>query len=127
MRRTIERRALIPGGFGSLVAVAIALTPGARAASEETLRPPRPKTVLLPDAGPHRASRVLRLAGILTGREDQVHLWWQVLKQEGEDIVNGRRPINRIGGNRISINHMVVIKHQNKLIRDVGDFIEQGC
>ena len=52
---------------------------------------------------------------ILTGGDDQVHLRRQVLEQKGEGIVN-----------RFGINHMVVVKNQDKIVRDGGDFIEQG-
>ncbi len=29
--------------------------------------------------------------------------------------------------NRCGINHVVVVQHEDKIIRDGGDFIEQGC
>ena len=53
---------------------------------------------------------------ILTGGNDQVHLWRQVLEQKGEGIVN-----------RFGINHMVVVQDKDEMVRDGGDFIEQGC
>ena len=53
--------------------------------------------------------------GILTGGDDQVHLWRQVLEQKGEGIVN-----------RFGINHVVVVKDEDEIVRDGGDFIEQG-
>ncbi len=52
---------------------------------------------------------------ILTGGDDQVHLWRQVLEQKGEGLVN-----------RFGINHMVIIQHQDEVVRNGGDFIEQG-
>ena len=52
---------------------------------------------------------------ILTGGDDQVHLWRQVLEQKGEGIVN-----------RFGINHVVVVKDEDEIVRDGGDFIEQG-
>src|SRR3972149_1513065 len=52
---------------------------------------------------------------ILTGGDDQVHLWWQMLEQKGEGIVN-----------RFGINNMVVVKDEDEIVRDGGDFIEQG-
>ncbi len=54
--------------------------------------------------------------GILAGGNDQVHLWRQVLKQKGEGIVN-----------RFGIKHVVVVKDEDEIVRDGGDFIEQGC
>jgi len=53
---------------------------------------------------------------ILTGGDDQVHLGWQVLEQKGEGMVN-----------RFGINHVVVVKNEDEIVRDGGDFIEQGC
>ena len=53
---------------------------------------------------------------ILTGGDDQVHLWRQVLEQKGEGFVN-----------RFGINHMVVVQDEDEIVRDGGDFIEQGC
>ena len=52
---------------------------------------------------------------ILTGGDDQVHLWRQVLEQKGEGIVN-----------RFGINHVVVVQDEDEIVRDGGDFIEQG-
>ena len=54
--------------------------------------------------------------GILTGGNDQVHLWRQVLEQKGEGLVN-----------RFGINNVVVVKDEDEIVRDGGDFIEQGC
>ena len=53
---------------------------------------------------------------ILTGGDDQMHLWWQVLEQKGEGIVN-----------RFGINDVVVVEDEDEIVRDGGDFIEQGC
>src|SRR5450756_2378694 len=53
---------------------------------------------------------------ILTRGDYQVHRWWQVLEEKGEGIVN-----------RFGINRMVVIKDEDEIVRDSGDFIEQGC
>ena len=39
-----------------------------------------------------------------------------MLEQKGEDVVN-----------RFGINHMVVVQDKDEMIRDGGDFIEQGC
>jgi len=54
--------------------------------------------------------------GILTGGDDQVHLQRLVLEQKGEGMVNG-----------FGINHVVVVKDEDEILRDGGDFIEQGC
>ena len=51
---------------------------------------------------------------ILAGGDDQVHLWRQVLKQKGQGIVN-----------RFGIKHVVVVKDEDEIVRDGGDFIEQ--
>ena len=52
---------------------------------------------------------------ILTGGDDQVHLGWQVLEQKGEGLVN-----------RFGINQVVVVQDEDEIVRDGGDFIEQG-
>ena len=52
---------------------------------------------------------------ILTGGDDQVHLRRQVLEQKGEGIVN-----------RFGIDHVVVVKDEDEIVRDGGDFVEQG-
>src|SRR3712207_5802625 len=52
---------------------------------------------------------------ILAGGDDQVHPWWQVLQQKGEGIVD-----------RSGINDVVVVEDENEIVRDGGDFIEQG-
>src|SRR3712207_6093634 len=52
---------------------------------------------------------------ILTGGYDQVHLWWQVLQQKAEGIVN-----------RCGINDVVVVEDENEIVRDGGDLIEQS-
>ena len=44
-----------------------------------------------------------------------MHLWRQVLEQKGEGIVN-----------RLGINHVVVVEDEDEMVRDGGDFIEQG-
>ena len=53
---------------------------------------------------------------ILTGGDDQVHLWRQVFEQKGEGFVN-----------RFGINQMVVVQDKDEIVREGGDFIEQGC
>jgi hypothetical protein len=53
---------------------------------------------------------------ILTGSDDQVHLRWQVLEHKGEGILN-----------RLGINQVVIVKDEDEIIRDSGDFVEQGC
>ena len=53
---------------------------------------------------------------ILTGGDDQVHLWRQVLEQKGQGLVN-----------RFGINHVVVVKDEDEIVRDGGNFIDQGC
>jgi hypothetical protein len=50
------------------------------------------------------------------GGDNQVHVWWQVLEQKGENIVN-----------RFGINHVVVVKDEDEMIWEGGNFIEQGC
>jgi hypothetical protein len=45
-----------------------------------------------------------------------VHLWWQVLEQKGEGMVN-----------RFGLNNVVVVKDEGEIVRDGGDFIEQSC
>ena len=52
---------------------------------------------------------------ILAGGYDQVHLWWQVLEQKGESIIN-----------RFGINSVVVVKDEDEIVRDDDDLIEQG-
>jgi len=54
--------------------------------------------------------------GILTGGDDQVHLWRQVLEQKGERLVN-----------RWRIDHVVVIQDEDEIVREGDDLIEQGC
>ena len=54
---------------------------------------------------------------ILPRGDDQVHLGRLVLEQKGEGLRDTRFGINR----------MVVVKDENEIIRDGGDFIEQGC
>src|SRR3990172_4886909 len=51
---------------------------------------------------------------ILTGGNDQVHLWRQMLEQKGEGLVN-----------RFGINKMVVVKDEDEIIREGGDLVEQ--
>ena len=52
----------------------------------------------------------------LTGGDHQMHVWWQVFNQKGESIVN-----------RFGINQVVVVKDEDEIIRDGGDFeLEQG-
>ena len=70
---------------------------------------------------PRARNRARGRCGILTGGNDQVHLWRQVLEQKGEGGVDGLRHVNRFG-----INHMVVIQDEDEMVRDGGDFIEQG-
>ena len=53
---------------------------------------------------------------ILSGGDHQVHLRGQVLDQKGESIVNG-----------FGINHMVIIKDEDEIVRDGCDFIKQHC
>ncbi len=53
---------------------------------------------------------------ILTGGDDQVHLGRQVLEQKGEGFVN-----------RFGIDHMVVVKDEDEMVRDGGDLVEQDC
>ena len=52
---------------------------------------------------------------VLTGGDDQVHLWRQVLDQEGEGIVD-----------RFGIDNVVVVEDEDEIVRDGGDFVEQG-
>ena len=44
-----------------------------------------------------------------------MHLGWQVLEQKGEGMVN-----------RFGIDHVVVVQDEDEIVRDGGDFIEQG-
>lgn len=87
MRRKIEPLRLIPDGFGPLLGILLVFARGTRAPCEDAPRPALPRTALLPDAGPHRASRILRLAGVLTGREVRV----EDKSLNGETIVIDRR------------------------------------
>ena len=64
---------------------------------------------------PRARNRARGRCGILTGGDDQVHLRRQVLEQKGEGSVN-----------RFGINHVVVVKDEDEIVRDSGDFIEQG-
>src|ERR671916_2120492 len=52
---------------------------------------------------------------ILTGSDDQVHPWRQVLEQKDEGIVN-----------RSGVNNVVVIEDQDEIVRDGGGLVEQG-
>ena len=52
---------------------------------------------------------------ILPGSDEQVHLGWQVLDQEGKDTVN-----------RFCINSVVVVEDKDEIVRDSGDFIDQS-
>jgi hypothetical protein len=52
---------------------------------------------------------------ILAGGDDEVHSWRQVLDQEGEGIVY-----------RVGINEVVVIEHEEEIVRDGSSFVEQG-
>ena len=52
---------------------------------------------------------------VLAGGDDQVHLRRQVLEQKGEGIVD-----------RSGIDHVVVVKDEDEIVRDGGDFVEQG-
>src|SRR5688572_25284892 len=45
-----------------------------------------------------------------------MHLGWQVLDQKGEGLVN-----------RFGLNNVVVVKDEDKIIRNGGDFVEQSC
>ena len=65
---------------------------------------------------PRARSRARGRWWILTGGDDQVHLWRQMLEQKGEGLVN-----------RFGINHVIVIQDEDEMVRDGGDFIEQGC
>ena len=60
---------------------------------------------LAPDAEPGQGQR-----WILTGGDDQVHLWRQVLDQKGEGLVD-----------RFGINHVVVVKDEDEAFRDGGE------
>jgi hypothetical protein len=51
---------------------------------------------------------------ILTGGDDQVHPWRQVLDQKGEGIVN-----------RFGIDDVVVVQDEDEIVRDGGDLVEQ--
>ncbi|CAN7761689.1 hypothetical protein LJR153_007090 [Paenibacillus sp. LjRoot153] len=44
---------------------------------------------------------------ILTGGDNQVHLWWEMLEQEDERIVYP-----------FGINNMVVVKDEDELVRN---------
>ena len=45
-----------------------------------------------------------------------MHLWRQVFDEESQGLIY-----------RFGINHMVIIQDQDEIVRDGGDFIEQGC
>jgi len=53
---------------------------------------------------------------ILAGGDDQVHLPGQVLEQEGQGLIDW-----------LGLNHVVVVQDEDEIVRDGGDFIEQGC
>ena len=53
---------------------------------------------------------------ILTGGDDQVHVWRQMLEQKGEGFVN-----------RFGINHLAVVQDKDEIGRDSSDFVEQDC
>ena len=52
---------------------------------------------------------------ILTGGDDQVHLWRQVFDQKGERLVD-----------RFGINHVVVVKHEDEACREGGELVDQS-
>src|SRR5207245_3304690 len=52
---------------------------------------------------------------ILTGGDDQVHLWWQMIEQKGEGLVN-----------RFGLKHVVVVKDEDELVGNGDQVIEQG-
>src|SRR5438876_11205009 len=52
---------------------------------------------------------------ILPGGDDQVHVWWQMIEQKGEGMVN-----------RFGINHVVVVKDKDEMVFYGGQVIEQG-
>ncbi len=82
------------------------------AASEEVKRKSAARSSVNWSRTRNRARGRLR---ILTGGDDQVHLWRQMLEQEGKGIVN-----------RFGINNVVIVKDEDKIVRDGGDFIEQS-
>ena len=48
-------------------------------------------------------------------RDDRMHLWRQVLEQEGEDVVDGA-----------SFNEVIVVEDEDNPVGDGGDLVEQG-
>src|SRR5579884_494967 len=52
---------------------------------------------------------------IFASGNDQVHMWWQMLDEKGEGLVN-----------RFGIKHVVVVKDEDELVFDGGQVIEQG-
>ena len=53
---------------------------------------------------------------ILTGGDDQVHLWWQVINQKGKCFFN-----------RFGIDLMVIVQDKDEIVRDSCNLIEQVC
>jgi hypothetical protein len=49
---------------------------------------------------------------IITGGDDQVHLWWQVLEQKGEGVVDG-----------LGFDQVVVIEDEDNPIGEGGDLV----
>ena len=52
---------------------------------------------------------------VLTGGDDQVHLWGQVLQQEGQGFVY-----------RSGIHNVIVVQDENEVVLDGGYLVEQG-
>ena len=70
------------------------------------------------DPASRATARQFRFPGqlwILASGDHQVHLRRQVLDQKGQGIVN-----------RPGINQVVVVKHEDKMVRDAGNLIEQS-
>jgi hypothetical protein len=60
--------------------------------------------------------------GVFSGGNNKVDLRRQVLKQKGEDFVDGHRRINGVG-----IDHMIIIENEDEVVRYCCKIIEQGC
>ena len=52
---------------------------------------------------------------VFTGGDNQMNLRRQMLEQKGEGLVD-----------RFGVNHVVVVKDEDEIVRDGGDFIEQS-
>ena len=51
---------------------------------------------------------------ILPGGDHQMHLWWQVIDQKGDGVVNP-----------LVVHQIIIIEYEDQIVREEVDFIEQ--